>query len=94
MHCKSIVIYVFVILCSELSSKLQDTLEMIEEQLDQALAKTCNNFDIEYYEKVQTAYQLLGKTQVHFTFTPHLTKGPSRIFPCRPKTKKKVTKAI
>ena len=67
MHCKSIMIYAFfVILCSELSSKLQDTLEMIEEQLDQALAKTCNNFDIEYYEKVQTAYQLLGKTQVNF----------------------------
>lgn len=49
---------------SELSSKLQDTLEMIEEQLDVALSKTCNNFDTKHYEKVQTAYRLLGKTQV------------------------------
>lgn len=49
---------------SELNSKLQDTLEMIEEQLDVALSKTCNNFDVGHYEKVQTAYRLLGKTQV------------------------------
>ncbi|XP_072029065.1 syndetin-like isoform X2 [Amphiura filiformis] len=65
---------------SELSSKLQDTMEMIEEQLDQALAKTCSNFDIEHYEKVQTAYQLLGKTQtamdqlhMHYTSAIHNT---------------------
>ncbi|XP_022109307.1 syndetin-like [Acanthaster planci] len=63
---------------SELSSKLQDTLEMIEEQLDQALAKTCMNFDVKHYEKVQTAYTLLGKTQtamdqlhMHFTSAIH-----------------------
>ncbi|CAH1237851.1 VPS50 [Branchiostoma lanceolatum] len=48
---------------SDLSSKLQDTLEMIEEQLDVALSKTCNSFDAAHYEKVQTAYRLLGKTQ-------------------------------
>ena len=66
MHCKSMQIFLCVFISSELSSKLQDTLEMIEEQLDQALAKTCSNFDIEYYEKVQTAYQLLGKTQVYY----------------------------
>ncbi|XP_038044483.1 syndetin-like [Patiria miniata] len=63
---------------TELSSKLQDTLEMIEEQLDQALAKTCINFDVKHYEKVQTAYTLLGKTQtamdqlhMHFTSAIH-----------------------
>ncbi|XP_071803209.1 syndetin-like isoform X1 [Asterias amurensis] len=63
---------------SELSSKLQDTLEMIEEQLDQALSKTCSNFDVKHYEKVQTAYTLLGKTQtamdqlhMHFTSAIH-----------------------
>ncbi|XP_074658828.1 syndetin-like isoform X2 [Tubulanus polymorphus] len=65
---------------SELSSKLQDTLEMIEEQLDVALSKTCNNFDTHHYEKVQTAYCLLGKTQtamdqlhMHFTSAIHNT---------------------
>ena len=49
---------------SELSSKLQDTLEMIEEQLDVALSKICSGFDVVHYEKVQNAYRLLGKTQV------------------------------
>ncbi|XP_077862394.1 syndetin-like [Saccoglossus kowalevskii] len=65
---------------SELNSKLQDTLEMIEEQLDQALAKTCLNFDTHHYNKVQTAYRLLGKTQtamdqlhMHFTSAIHNT---------------------
>ncbi|XP_033120612.1 syndetin-like [Anneissia japonica] len=65
---------------SELSSKLQDTLEMIEEQLDQALAKTCNTFDTSHYQKVQRAYRLLGKTQtamdqlhMHFTSAIHNT---------------------
>jgi len=50
--------------CSELSSKLQDTLDVIEESLDVALSRTCHNFDEKHYEKVQTAYRLLGKTQV------------------------------
>ena len=54
----------FIFDCSELSSKLQDTLEMIEEALDVALSKTCGGFDEKHYEKVQTAYRLLGKTQV------------------------------
>ncbi|PIK49551.1 putative coiled-coil domain-containing protein [Apostichopus japonicus] len=63
---------------SELSSKLQDTLEMIEEQLDKALAKTCTNFDIIHYDKLQAAYKLLGKTEtamnqlhMHFTSSIH-----------------------
>ncbi|KAJ8298925.1 hypothetical protein KUTeg_022985 [Tegillarca granosa] len=65
---------------SELSSKLQDTLEMIEEQLDVALSKTCSNFEVAHYEKVQTAYRLLGKTQtamdqlhMHFASAIHNT---------------------
>uniref|UniRef100_A0A3B3R6J5 VPS50 subunit of EARP/GARPII complex n=1 Tax=Paramormyrops kingsleyae TaxID=1676925 RepID=A0A3B3R6J5_9TELE len=49
---------------SELNSKLQDTLEQIEEQLDVALSKTCKHFDVTHYNKVQLAYALLGKTQV------------------------------
>jgi len=48
---------------SELNSKLQDTLEMIDESMDVALSKTCGNFDDAYYSRIQTAYQLLGKTQ-------------------------------
>ena len=49
--------------CSELNSKLQDTLEMIDESMDVALSKTCVNFDEAYYSRIQTAYRLLGKTQ-------------------------------
>ena len=30
-------------------------------------AKTCNSFDIKYYEKLQAAYKLLGKTEVSMT---------------------------
>lgn len=65
---------------SELNSKLQDTLEQIEEQLDVALSKTCKSFDINHYTKVQQAYTLLGKTQtamdqlhMHFTQAIHNT---------------------
>lgn len=48
---------------SELSSKLQDTLYMIDESMDVALSKTCSHFDEEYYSRIQTAYRLMGKTQ-------------------------------
>ncbi|XP_069504568.1 syndetin isoform X2 [Ambystoma mexicanum] len=65
---------------SELNSKLQDTLEQIEEQLDVALSKICKNFDVNHYTKVQQAYRLLGKTQtamdqlhMHFTQAIHNT---------------------
>uniref|UniRef100_W5MXU6 VPS50 EARP/GARPII complex subunit n=1 Tax=Lepisosteus oculatus TaxID=7918 RepID=W5MXU6_LEPOC len=65
---------------SELNSKLQDTLEQIEEQLDVALSKTCKHFDVTHYTKVQQAYTLLGKTQtamdqlhMHFTQAIHNT---------------------
>ncbi|XP_072431593.1 syndetin isoform X3 [Chiloscyllium punctatum] len=65
---------------SELNSKLQDTLEQIEEQLDVALSKTCKHFEVSHYTKVQLAYRLLGKTQtamdqlhMHFTQAIHNT---------------------
>ncbi|KAM4539941.1 syndetin isoform 2-T2 [Odontesthes bonariensis] len=65
---------------SELNSKLQDTLEQIEEQLDVALSKTCKHFDVLHYTKVQLAYTLLGKMQtamdqlhMHFTQAIHNT---------------------
>lgn len=65
---------------SELTSKLQDTLEMIEELLDVALSKVCNHFNTKHYEKLQTAYVLLGKTQtamdqlhMHFSGAIHKT---------------------
>ena len=52
---------------SELNSKLQDTLEMIDESMDVALSKTCGSFDDAYYSRIQTAYRLLGKTQAAFS---------------------------
>lgn len=62
----------------DLSSKLKDTLVMTEEQLDVALSKVCCQFDKTYYEKLQAAYKLLGKTQtamdqllMHFTSAIH-----------------------
>ncbi|KAM9415893.1 syndetin isoform 2-T2 [Salvelinus alpinus] len=65
---------------SELNSKLQDTLEQIEEQLDVALSKTCKHFDVSHYTRVQLAYTLLEKTQtamdqlhMHFTQAIHNT---------------------
>ncbi|XP_066969096.1 syndetin [Macrobrachium rosenbergii] len=62
---------------SELSTKLQDTLEGAEEQLDVALAKVASNFNSGNYEKLQTAYGLLGKTQtlmdqLHMHLTSHI----------------------
>ncbi|XP_046674194.1 syndetin [Homalodisca vitripennis] len=61
-----------------LSGKLQDTLVMAEEQLDQALANVCYKFDESVYGKLQAAYALLGKTQIamdqlhmHFTSAVH-----------------------
>lgn len=62
---------------SELSTKLQDTLEVAEEQLDQGLARVAANFNVRSYEKLQTAYGLLGKTQtlmdqLHMHLTSHI----------------------
>lgn len=64
----------------DLSSKLQDTLELIEEQIDVALSKTCSKFDNGVYGKLQLGYKLLGKPQtavdqllMHFTSCIHTT---------------------
>ncbi|CAG2107981.1 unnamed protein product [Medioppia subpectinata] len=48
---------------SELNTKLQDTLEMTEEQIDVALSKMCLTFNRQLYHKLMSAYNLLGKTQ-------------------------------
>uniref|UniRef100_A0A8C7GKZ1 VPS50 subunit of EARP/GARPII complex n=1 Tax=Oncorhynchus kisutch TaxID=8019 RepID=A0A8C7GKZ1_ONCKI len=65
---------------SPLNSKLQDTLEQIEEQLDVALSKTCKHFDVSHYTRVQLAYTVLGKSQtamdqvhMHFSQAIHNT---------------------
>uniref|UniRef100_H2YKG0 Syndetin C-terminal domain-containing protein n=1 Tax=Ciona savignyi TaxID=51511 RepID=H2YKG0_CIOSA len=64
----------------DLSAKLQDTLELIEEQIDVALSRTCRMFDSTLYSKLQQGYQLLGKTQsavdqllMHYTACIHNT---------------------
>ncbi len=45
----------------QLSVKLQDTLELAEEQLDVALSKVCVSFKELEYSRLQQAYGLLGK---------------------------------
>lgn len=36
----------------------------MEEQIDVTLSKTCSTFDVHLYNKLQLAYQMLGKSQV------------------------------
>ena len=48
---------------AQLSIKLQDTLELAEEQLDVALSRNCIDFKEHLYTKLQDAYRLLGKIQ-------------------------------
>lgn len=47
-----------------LTQRLQDTLDLAEEQLDVVLASICYNFDEDTFSKLQRAYTLLNKTQV------------------------------
>ncbi|XP_077290432.1 vacuolar protein sorting 50 [Arctopsyche grandis] len=49
---------------ASLTQRLQDTLDLAEEQLDVVLASICYNFDDETFTKLQRAYSLLNKTQV------------------------------
>ncbi|XP_065583263.1 syndetin-like isoform X2 [Artemia franciscana] len=49
---------------AQLNLKLQDTLIMAEEMLDNALAKVCENFNTSQYERIQEAYESLGKSHV------------------------------
>jgi hypothetical protein len=46
---------------AQLSSRLQDTMEFAEEQLDVGLSKSCKEFDSNQYGKLQLAFALLGK---------------------------------
>lgn len=64
----------------DLSVKMQDTLDQIEEQIDHALSQVCDNYDESIYEKLQSSYKLLGKNQtaidqllMHFTSCVHKT---------------------
>jgi len=57
----------------DLSTKLQDTLDFIEESIDVTLAKLCSNFNSHIYQRLLNAYHLLGKSltfmdqlQMHF----------------------------
>uniref|UniRef100_A0A6A7G7D6 Syndetin-like n=3 Tax=Hirondellea gigas TaxID=1518452 RepID=A0A6A7G7D6_9CRUS len=62
---------------SELSSKLQETLEMAEQQLDCAVNRVVVNFNVNTYTKLHTAYSLLNKRQtlmdqLHLHLTSHI----------------------
>jgi len=57
----------------DLSTKLQDTLDFIEESIDVTLAKLCSHFNPHTYQRLLNAYRLLGKSltfmdqlQMHF----------------------------
>lgn len=47
---------------NELSSKLQELLELIEEHIDISLSKMCHYFNLSTYASLQEAYRMLGKT--------------------------------
>jgi hypothetical protein len=60
-------------LVRDLSNKLQDTLDFIEESIDETLAKLCSHFNLHTYQRLLSAYRLLGKSsafmdqlQMHF----------------------------
>ncbi|KAL3271973.1 hypothetical protein HHI36_022442 [Cryptolaemus montrouzieri] len=46
-----------------LTSKLQETIENTDSQLDRALAQTCLHFNGNYFAKLQEAFRLLEKSQ-------------------------------
>ncbi|XP_065897412.1 syndetin-like isoform X2 [Dysidea avara] len=63
---------------SDLGSKLKDTQNAIEAQLEEVLSSMCTTFEPRQYQQVQVAYRLLGKSQnaidqllMHFTSTIH-----------------------
>lgn len=55
-----------------LSSKLQETLECTDGQLERILAQTCYYFNGERYEKLQVAYNLLEKSQISMIDNLHV----------------------
>ncbi|KAA0194968.1 hypothetical protein HAZT_HAZT001710 [Hyalella azteca] len=62
---------------SDLSAKLQETLEMAEEQLDCAIGRVVVNFNANTYAKLHSAYMLLNKRQalmdqLHMHLTSHI----------------------
>ena len=62
---------------SQLSSKLQETLEMAEQQLNNAVERVVVNFNANSYTKLYAAYTLLNKKQslmdqLHLHLTSHI----------------------
>lgn len=55
-----------------LTSKLQETLEFTDGQLERILAQTCYYFNGERYAKLQTAYNLLEKSQISMIDNLHV----------------------
>lgn len=47
----------------DISSKIQELLELIEEHIDASLSKMCHYFNYDTYASLQKAYRLMGKTQ-------------------------------
>ena len=60
---------------SDISSRLQDTLDMAEEQLDVGLEKCCIQFDAALYSKLYHATMLLGKQDVIDQLNLHMTSS-------------------
>lgn len=55
-----------------LTSKLQETLEFTDGQLERILAQTCYYFNGERYRKLQVAYNLLEKSQISMIDNLHV----------------------
>lgn len=55
-----------------LTSKLQETLEFTDGQLERILAQTCYYFNGERYKKLQIAYNLLDKSQISMIDNLHV----------------------
>jgi hypothetical protein len=60
---------------SDISLRLQDTLDMAEEQLDVGLEKCCTHFDAVLYSKLYHATLLLGKQDVIDQLNLHMTSS-------------------
>ncbi|MDP2435516.1 MAG: syndetin, partial [archaeon] len=58
-----------------LSDTLEDSMVMVENRLDDALVNVCRDFDAERYEKIISAFRLLGKTyRVHDKMQRHFLR--------------------
>ena len=81
---------------ASLTDRLQRIVELIEQQMSLALAKMCDSFSAETYERLQQSYQTLGKRPIaldqllmHFVCTVHdrtfsIVYGYVQLFSGRP----------